>query len=291
MEVSTGNDMSYQRYPTALVILGFLTVAAEYGFAQPQIQALESIESIVMNADRVWIAKIVEVADDPIPGGSDKPRIAIEIEETLKYPLFETRLEKTILFVEHPTTVFHDFQERSCRLLIAHNDRNRRSMTMIELASEEMEVFRADLTLLRDSDAVVQVAKDRIAKLPANVRQFHTVEIMLPKEKLQGTSFGHYARLNVPVDEALEKLAIEFLESDDYMKRWQAAQFLRYFKSPDNIDRLVQKLDDSGCNETGKNGQHQWYYGVRDEAYKTLDAWGVEVKRPVVIESNHDRSK
>ncbi|MDV6028521.1 MAG: hypothetical protein F9B45_00115 [Phycisphaera sp. RhM] len=276
----------------SMVVLGFTLFASDHATAQPLVYTAESLESWIINADRVSIARIVRVRDEPIPGGSEKPGITIAVEETLKYPIFEQRHEKMGLFVEHPTARYKDFEGRSSRLLIAHSDHHQFSPKLIELTPGKVEVFRADFTILRNPDAVIQAAREIIGCVPPHVRQLHTVCLMIPPDVLAESKLGPYGRLIVPVDEPLETLAIGWLDSESYSSRSKAAEVLRYFKSEANIGRLRGLLQDTGYSEqTADDRTRTKYYGVRDQAYQTLKAWGINVERPVIIESNRGRDQ
>lgn len=276
---------------SSVVVLGFVLFAMDQATAQPLVYTAESLESVVINADRVWVARIIGVRDEPIPGGSKMPGITIAIEETLKFPLFEQRHEKMGLFVEHPTTGFKGFEDRSSRLLIAHSDHDRFSPKLIELAPGNTQVFMVDFTVLHKPDMVVQAAREIISRVPSNVRQLHTFRLMIPQEVLAETKLGPYGQLIVPVDEQLQKRAIGLLRSKSYTRRSEAAKILRYFKSDANIARLRELLEDSGYSQQMDDaGTSSKYYGVRDDAYQTLKAWGIDVERPVIVipESHHD---
>ncbi len=168
-------------------------------------------------------------------------------------PSSSNAIKKMGLFVELPTTTFKEFQERSSRLLIALNDHDQFSPTLIELEPDKTEVFRADFTLLRDPEKVLETVRETVDSMPANVRQVHTFRMTVPQEALAETKFGPDMRLSVPVDERLEKVAIEFLGSKNYIKRWEAVQALRYFKSNANTGRLRAILDDSGYSQDGNH--------------------------------------
>jgi len=271
----------------SVVVLGFVLFAVDQATAQPLVYTAESLDSFIMNADRVWVARIIGVRDDPIPGGSKMPGVTIAIEETLKYPLFEQRHKKMGLFVEHPTTVFKGFEERSSRLLIAHSDQNQFSPKIIELAEGKTKVFLADFTMLRKPDTVVEAARKIIGRIPPNVQRLHTMRLMIPREVLLENELGPYGQLIVPVDDQLKDLAIGFLKSKSYSRRSEAAKILRYFKSDANIDRLRRLLKDSGYSQQVDGGTRSKYYGVREDAYRTLKAWGIEVERPVIVEPDN----
>ncbi|PAY17457.1 hypothetical protein CKO51_21315 [Rhodopirellula sp. SM50] len=272
----------------AIVVSGFALFAIDHAMAQPLVYTAESLESWVINADRVWIARIVRVRDEPIPGGSEMPGITIAVEETLKYPIFEQRHEKMGLFVEHPTAQFKDFEKHSSRLLIAHSDQHQFAPKLIELTPGKVEGLRADFTILRTPEAVVQAAREIIGRVPPNVRQLHTVCLTIPADVSFDSKLGPHGQLIVPVDEQLETLAIGLLNSESYSKRSKAAEVLRYFKSEANIDRLRALLKDTGYSEQRADDRTRTkYYGVRDQAYQTLKAWGIKVERPEILESNH----
>lgn len=274
----------------SFVVFGFMLLTVDQATAQPLAYSAESLESLVINADRVWIARIIGVRDEPIPGGSKMPGITIAVEETLKFPLFEQRHEKMGLFVEHPTTRFKELEERSSRLLITHSDHEQFSPKVIELAPGKTEVFLADFTILHKPDAVIKAARQIISRVPPNVRHLHTFRLMIPREVLVQNKLGPYGQLTVPVDEQLKKRAIGFLKSKSYSRRSEAAKVLRYFKSDANIDRLRMLLKDSGYSrQTADNRTRLKYYGVRDDAYKTLKAWAIKVEQPVIVEPDNDQ--
>ncbi|QEG01595.1 hypothetical protein Mal15_56720 [Stieleria maiorica] len=269
----------------SVIALGITLIVGGDAPAQPLVDTAESLESLVVNADRVWVAKIVGVRDEPIPGGSKMPGIAIAVEETLKYPLLEQRHDRMGLFVEHPTARYKAFATHSSRLLITHSDCCQSSPKLIELTPGKVELFLADFTVLHEPDAVVRAAKEIIRRTPPHVRQLHTVRLMIPQKVLVDTNLGPYGQLIVPVDERLEQRAIGFLTSESYSRRSEGVTILRYFKSDANINRLRTLLGDAGFSQQlAVDGNRTKYYGVRDDAYQTLRAWGIEVERPVIAE-------
>ncbi|WP_182865914.1 hypothetical protein [Stieleria mannarensis] len=275
----------------SVVVLGIALIGGGDAPAQPLVDTPESLESLVVNADRVWIAKIVDVRDEPIPGGSKMPGITIAVEETLKYPLYEQRHERMGLFVEPPTARYKAFEKHSSRLLITHSDCCQSSPKLIDLTAGKVELFLADFTVLHEPDAVVRAAKEIIRHTPTHVRQLQTVRLVIPPNVLVDTQLGPYGQLIVPVDERLEQRAIGFLTSESYSRRSEGAKILRYFKSDANIDRLRTLLGDAGYSQQrAGDGNRSKYDGVRNDAYQTLRAWGIEVERPVIAkpDDRHD---
>ena len=278
--------LSPSRVP--ILLLGFVLYTfcnANLTLGQPLFHTAESLDSWIINSDRVWVAKIVGVRDQPIPGGSKMPGITIAIEETLKYPLFEQRHKRMGLFVKHPTSRYKKLQEAASRLLIAHSDDHQFAPQLIVLAPDKTEVFLADFTVLNKPDAVVQAARAIVRRHPPNVRRLHTFRVAIPRDMVVKSKLGPHGQLMVPVDDQLKKRAMRDLTSKDYLRRYEATRALRYFQSDANVQRLRTLLRDPGYSErTAGNEARTKYYGVRESAYQTLQAWGIKVKRPVIVE-------
>src|SRR6056297_822683 len=131
------------------VLLPFCVIAAVAGptFAQPLIDSVASIDSLVINADYVYVGKIIKVRDEPIPGGSKMPGFTFEVDEYLKVPMEEDltpEIKQRAMFVSPPTTKYKDWMNRSCRLLIILNDSSSHHPTVIELNPDKPEVFTAE---------------------------------------------------------------------------------------------------------------------------------------------------
>jgi hypothetical protein len=128
--------------------------------------------------------------------------------------------------------------------------------------------------------------------MPAAVKRIHTFDLEVPCEVFVGTKWeekrGRRLSLRVPVDERLEKRALLDLGSRDDWLREQAVRALRYFKSDENITRVKKLLNDPGWayrNYAEQNhGIEARFYRVREEAYRTLNTWGVGVEQPLVEE-------
>lgn len=268
--------------------LSLILVMTAPAFAQPLIDNVASIDSQVINADYVYVARIIKVRDEPIPGGSSLPGFTFEVEECLKLPVRETldpRIKRRAMFVESPTTKYKDWMNRSSRLLIISSESSPQQPTVIELAPNKPDVFTADLRLLHDPNEIVAAAKDAIERTPRNVRRLRTHLVMLPREKYQGTPWenGQGVMLEVPADAHLEKWAIESLHHKVPWNRLRGAQALRYFKSERNAKLLIELLKDPASRaNTDSSGTKTSQYYIREEAYQTLRRWGIEVKQPVL---------
>jgi hypothetical protein len=255
------------------VLLSFCVIAVLAGpsFAQPLIDSVASIDSLVINADYVYVGKIIKVRDEPIPGGSKSPGFTFEVEEYLKVPMEEDltpEVKQRGMFVSPPTAKYKDWMNRSCRLLIIQNDSSSHWPTIIELAPNRTDVFTAEFSLLHDPIEIIQAVKDAIERTPRNIRRLCTLRLMLPREIYKGTRWegGDGLMLEVPADAQLERWAIESLDHQNAWNRRQAALSLRYFKSERNAKLLTKLLVDPDSD-------------VRYAAHQTLERWEIQANR------------
>lgn len=255
------------------VLLLFCVIAtvASPTSAQPLIDSVASIDSLVINADYVYVGKIIEVRDEPIPSGSDMPGFNFEVEEYLKVPIeeeFTPTIKQRGMFVSPPTTKYKDWMDRSCLLLIILNDASSHSPTIIELAPNRAEIFTAGFRLLHDPGEILQAAKDAIDRTPGSVRRLCTHRLLLPQETYKGSRWAGRdgLMLEVPADAQLEKWAIGSLDHQNPWNRLQAARSMRYFKSDQNAQLVAKLLDDPDAD-------------VRDTARQTLERWEIKTNR------------
>lgn len=262
--------------------------------AQPLSSRTESIESTVANADLVLVARLLELGDAKRADGREVHEATIAIEETLKQDIYSDAPQGRLrVNLPHRAPVLEDWRQRGCRLVVALDTDAPRATVVIDLSPDNTQVMTADFKLLRDSEAVIQAAKEALRRLPTSVKRIHTFDLRVPRELVADTTWDRYyntgghLRLSVPVDAKLEQRARKNLGSEDFRTRGEAARALRYFKSDDNAARLKALLDDPGRSYRyggERNRTKMWFYNVRYQAYETLKSWGVDVERPVIEE-------
>ena len=276
----------------SLLALGVSLVASTPATAQPLFSHAESLESTVANADLVVIAKLVGFGGG---GPAEGQEVTIDVEETLKQDLFTIELYRRMsVHVLRPASVLAEWKDHSCRLLVAVKVDGPASTTVIDLAHEGPEALSADFTLLRDPEVAIRIARETARRMPDPVRRIHTFGLVVPREAVARTKWqgvyetrGHLV-LSVPVDERLEKRSLDSLRSESYQAREEGVRALRYFKSDGNLARVKPLLNDPGWayrrHARENDGIEVRFYGVREEAYRTLKAWGVEVNEPKILE-------
>lgn len=277
-----------------LVFLCLLWLTMNPAFAQPLIDKVQSIDCQVINADYVYVAKIIKVRDEPIPGGSEMPGFTFEVEEALKTPAGESidpLFRKRAMFVTAPTTKYKDWMNRSSRLLIISSSMNDYRPTVIELTSPKAVAFTADLKVLKDPEAIIQAAKDAIARTPKNVSRLHTHSITLAPKTYQGTPWekGMGLSLEVPADAKLEQWALNSLSNASPAIRFEAVTAMYYFHSDKNAERLAKLLTDPAAHLDDEDGKKVRHFYIREEAYRVFQHWGVDVKQPVLRIEAADR--
>ncbi len=275
-----------------LLVGGILLIKSNVACAQPLIAQTSSLENMVANADLVFVAKLIKIHDNIQRDGRTVHNTSIAIEETLKQDLTTTEPyhQRIQMYMYQSKSTLLDWKERSARLLVAYDEYAPYLTTVLELAPGKMEVFKTDFTLLREPDAVIRAARETVRQLPKGVKRYHTFRLMVPQTLVAKTSWGKYhgLYLNVPVNEALEKRALKYIRSKHYREREEGIRALRYFQSDENTSKAKTLLNDPGWaflhHAQENNGIEVRYYGVRQEAYRTLTKWEVDVEQPVVRE-------
>ena len=255
-----------------LFLLGVITVSPGPGSAQPLVHVVPSIDSLAINADYVYVARIVGVRDEPIPGGSDMPGFTFEVEAYLKTPMKEEltpQIERRGMFVNPPTAKYKDWMKRSSRLLILSDDLRPHQPVVIELTPNKPDILTADFKLLHEADEIILAARDAIERTPSNVRKVYTHSLMVPRELYKGTHWegGDGLMLEVPADVQLETWAIKSIRDEDPWNRLRATQSLRYFKSKSNAKLIAELLKDPAAD-------------VREAANRILQRWEMETRSP-----------
>lgn len=275
----------------ALIALGVFLVTCQYAHAQPLVARADSIESTVLNADLVLVARLVKIGEAKQIDGREVYNTDIAVEQNLKREIYnDMPYDRVQADITRDLSVLKDWKERSCRLLVLYYDYQPYETKVIELAPGKMEVMKADFTLLREPDDVIDAVKEALHTTSPAIRRIHTFGLHVPRERIVETEWAKYHGLilNVPVNAQLEKRVIEFLRSEDYLERDQGARAMRYFRSEENIARVKALLNDPGWaylrHPLNNNGIEVRRYGVREEAYQTLKFWGVEVEKPMIEE-------
>ncbi|WP_105353055.1 MULTISPECIES: hypothetical protein [Pirellulaceae] len=275
----------------SLIAFIVLFVLLQSAHAQPIVARADSIESMVINADLVFVARLVKIGDAQKVEGRDVYSTTIDVEQNLKREIFnDDPYDRVQADISRDLSVLNDWLEHSSRLLILYDQNSPYQTNVIELVPGKMEVMQADFSLLREPDEVIRAIKEALKHWSPAIRRIHTFGLYVPRNRIVGTQWEKYHGLilNVPVNQELEERAIEFTRSENYLEREQGVRALRYFKSDENIARLKAFLEDSGWaylqHAEQNNGIEVRFYGIREAAYNTLKYWGVDAQKPVTRE-------
>lgn len=267
-------------YWKTFVVIAIVIPAASVVHAQPVFESKPSIEGIVLNADTVVLGTFVEFTV-----GEKFHDATIAVEETLRgrhHKQLRVRLFANRWLIGLPTCVtseLADLKGESHRLLVATDGQPRIVRGLVELSSKELDVYTADLTALRTPEEVLLAARETIRRTPGVTR----VETFLLALPMEGGYFhrGGRIHISVPVDEALEKRAQEYVAASARWKRMDGLRALRYFKSDENVARAKTLLDDPERVMLEEDGVKVWYYPLRACASETLTYWGIAVDESV----------
>jgi len=274
----------------SLVAACISPVVSVQAHAQPLFSDAESIECTVANADLVVLGRLVEFGGGGQANGREGREATIAVEEILK----GERHQRLRVDLSDPVSALTGWKVHSRRLLVAVKGDVPTAATVIDLSDENLEVLTAEFRLLRDPEDVIQVAKETVRRMPAAVRRIHTFGLVVPRDAVAGTTWekyyatGGHLRLQVPVDERLEKKALDSIRSESLQRREEGVRALRYFKTDENIARVKRLLSDPGwayLHHAGENkGLEVRIYTVREESYQALKYWGVDAENPMTRE-------
>ncbi len=262
--------------------------------AQPSFFHETSIEAMVLNAATVVVGTVFEVSK------RKKFNVAtIAVEETLRGE------HKARLQVRFPDRIWQlgvggidaenlkEIQVKSLRLLVATRDHPAKVFGLIYLTEQNPKtgssdtVRKADLTPFQKSADLLLFAKNTLRGSPG-VKRIDTFPLTIPIKGGYYFGRGGSTTVEVPVDESLEKKAVQYLDSKERWRRAEGVEALKYFKSEKNIARLKDLLKDADpyIREAadGNVVVEVRIYTVRKAAFETLKYWGIAVKEPVFEE-------
>ncbi len=157
------------------------------------------------------------------------------------------------------------------------------SDSFLELVPDsQTPAYTLALKRLEHPEQVLEATKAAIS-IRTEPGKLHSCSIRLPDR-------GGLDYLTVPVDARVEAAARQWARSQELELRVEGSTVLLYFQSQANVDVLKGMLDDPGYvtqvkEEAGRVVEEFRIYPVRQNAYQVLQAWGIEVSRPVIREA------
>ncbi|MFN0247380.1 MAG: hypothetical protein ACKV2T_10880 [Kofleriaceae bacterium] len=138
----------------------------------------------------------------------------------------------------------------------------------------------ATLTKATDVLAAARLAAKSIATM------VHRVDVPWDTPAMNSLYSGSAVWMNVPVDGALEKLALVWIKDNSVNTREEGAMALAHFKSDTNVAHMKALLADSGFSEgTFDSVDNQRRYIVRKVAHEALEKWNVPHANPLIQET------
>ena len=270
----------------AIVLLLIVTGSAH---AQPGYTFVDSLDSMVMNADHVFIGKVKEFKEDDRDVRPRGYQVVFEVQESLKIkdPLIPREVE-LVLLSAGPADLAK-WKTQGSRVLVASDWESNRNSKFIDLEAEHSNTLTAGFQHLPDGDTITRVAKEIIASAPAHVKRIHTFELKVPESiRAKMSIIEHAIFLRVPVDKRLEKKAQILMRSKVPHERTVGLRAIRYFKTKDNIATTRDLLADP-FKQRHHSTKHQYdVYVVRKEAWNNFLVWGVEADKPILREDVED---
>lgn len=260
-----------------LVLL--LALVCPLAHAQPGPNWFESMELKVARADSIFIGHILRLDSPDDHGFVD--RFVVQVTNTLKgNPASETPITASF-----SSSVIEPWFARQDSLLILVESNERTEVIPLRTGevSEMTEGFRG----INNPDDLVREVK-RLIPLTPGLKELPAVRVGVPRglgkslHPLHETGMGIMA--TVPVNAALEKLALDSLRGKDGLSHSDAVRVIGYFHTAENVALLKSLLTDNSTAEmsmpNGALGHKDLIYPVRSAAYDDLVAWNEPVDKP-----------
>ncbi|MEZ0325126.1 MAG: ankyrin repeat domain-containing protein [Fimbriimonas sp.] len=264
-----------------IVAAALLTLAAVAQTQMVPIITVKSAEAIVLQAESVIIAKVVEV---PNAAGNSRydPRVIVQVQERLKGPKGGAR--ETLISENHPPLPEEQHRFKQDRLLIS-TDKEKAIMSIINLSDPEVRVPMADRKLVKGPNAILRRFRE-LAKGPISARDAKLAQLPLARDSDIRRTLGADLLL-VPVNDQLEKQLLAGLGSGDPWQRINSIHMLHDFKSDKVADALRKLLADPYKRRFLDPEQGKGYvvsrYPVREAAHQMLQSWGENIPAPDLV--------
>ena len=250
-----------RRMTFVLPSLVFASIVA----AQPGPRGVECLDTLVLNAEFVFVGRITEIhLDRSTPMGTN---VVVEVREHLKGDVSEV----TQAEISAPEATLRAWLEMKTPLLIVNGG----VAKAVDLSSLPR-LLTSKLRPLRDPEDALRVAREAIRRHPGVLR----IATFSRRVGLDEVS-------RVPADADLERWSESTL-ADSHKPVWErgsAANALRFFPSETHIALLKRLLRDEGTvvrrRAVDNGGWQVDAYYVRENAYRTLREWGVKIDESV----------
>lgn len=269
--------------------------------AQPLGISVETIEWMAADSPVIVRGVIVDLVhtDEPDREQRDRDELTIKVQETLKgtHQLYHT----VVIHSGYPfdTNQLAHWMKTNQELLLFLVDSKpfpepirQHPHTLRQAWSQGLLVLKANAKTLADGALYAYTLDLRELAEPKEILQVTRAAITaaegqrLTSTTIQTSGGPGWITRTVPVDERLEKQALQWTQVKSWEHRKVAAQVLELFYSEANVAVLRQLLTDPGFYDvTGlqETPDHR-YYPVREAAAETLKALAVEFPPPVIRE-------
>ena len=285
-------------FAVCLAILGAGGTAA---LGQPIGESVDSLEWMAVNSARVVRGTIVALKTERRPEGDAWRIVTFRVDETLKgvhqpsvrcvvwtngreheLDRWKQQGRPLLLFLEESRCAVALYrQPEYARFPFAPRSGEPQRSFVDIVPNGGGPAYTADLQALDKPEEILRAVRAAVAG-PSGLGMPCSAWLRFPGK-------GDLLRVTVPVDARLEARGQAWVKSQDKELRREAPSALMFFQSDANVALLRGLLDDPGAwnvgvEEGGRIVRHERWYGVREEAYKLLRAWGIDVPRPVVRE-------
>jgi hypothetical protein len=278
------------------VALATVILLALTRWTTAEINAADTLEWVSADSDVIVVGSVDTVTRRTGPGSVVWYDTTIRVTETLKGPARKTvRFAMRHLYGETPEA----WQTRKAELLLFFVDSQRYVKSDKDHAAapfalrsggnagdgwfdlaKPARAYTSRFTVITKRDELL--AATRLAA-KSTAKRAHRIDLPSNTDAYKALWSGSSVWLFLPVDSALEQLAIGWSIDPSIERREEAVGALAHFKSAANILRLETLLADPGFAEVTESGKPKVRrYLVRKQAHEVLTRWNVKHTTPVI---------
>jgi len=289
-----------------LFLAAFLAGIGASG-AQAEINIVDSLEWMAMDAPLIVRGRVTEVKDTKGPGDATYRDVTIAVDEVIKGKLGEKAVVVRLrLFTEDKAGLAWKESGHSYLFFLrkgrAADDealadrwvlRDARQ-SAVDLDKPEKTYF-ADMTKAGKADDILKAVRE-YAKKESKFPEVDEPNYFKPQagylrlevpfaSEIHGELYGGSAcYLNVPADEKYRPLAMKKAQSEHAWERAKGADMLRNYPGKETVELLTKLLQDPGEAKWGSDnsGLVRVSYPARAAAYDALRALGEKPEKPVL---------
>lgn len=285
-------------------VLAMLIAGAAFG----EMIIVDSVEWRTIDSELIVKGTVAAIAR--VPEHDSFRDVTIAVDDTLKGKIVGKTVTIRVSALDNPQVwkkngrtylffLLKGTKPSDGNLFAGHWVLRRHNQCIIDLV-EPKHVYNGDGVVAKDSEEILRIVanyatreRPRVPTAPADDACRQSGCFWMPMRALTGVIGGPCQFVTVPAEEKYRAVAMKLATSGEPSDRWKGASMLGYYPGPETVKVLLNLLKDTHEAETFQNlGELVGIsYPVREAAYSSLVALGVEADKPVLEREPTDKEK